>query len=249
MCIRDSASASVLALDNSATCSAGEGAVPLTRLFHGSDEWLDGESGLTNRYTLWRASATGGRAIRDAVAAWKRLLADRGVLPAIGCAETRRMVRGYRLRAAIGFSGIPLARQQRGREEEEAGIAQLLLRYGVAAGEATADRQAASKSLSRMSAACVEHNLEALRFLGWDTHEVSPATILHAGPKLVSRTAFCRAHGYARTTTVCCTAACCIAVLSPGLRVECPEAQYPGIVQPITFSPRGQVCAHGRSKQ
>ena len=72
-------------------CSAGEVAVPLASLFHGSDEWLDGESGLNNRYTLWRASAAGGRAICDAVATWKRLLADRGVLPAIGCAKTRRM--------------------------------------------------------------------------------------------------------------------------------------------------------------
>ena len=109
----------------------------------------------------------------------------------------------------LARAGIPLARQQRGREEEEAGIAQLLLRYGVAADQATADRQAATKSLSIMTAARVEHNLEALHFLGWNTQQVSPATILHAGPNLVSRTAFCRAHGYALlTTAVCCTHLC-----------------------------------------
>ena len=140
------ASASVLALDNSAPCSAGEDAVPLTRLFHGSDEWLDGESGLTNRYTLWRASATGERAISDAVAAWKRLLADRGVLPAIECAETRRNLKASGSEMRQAHAGIPFAAQRRSRKEEEAGIAQLLLRYGVVADEEAANMQAATKS-------------------------------------------------------------------------------------------------------
>ena len=67
-------------VDNGAMCSAGEDVVPLKSLFHGSDEWLDGKSGLKNRYTLWLVSSAGGRAIRDAVATWKRLLADRGGL-------------------------------------------------------------------------------------------------------------------------------------------------------------------------
>ena len=83
----------------------------------------------------------------------------------------------------LACAGIPFARQRWSREEEEAGIAQLLLRYGVAADEATADRQAATKSVSDMAAARVERNLEALRFLGWDTQQVSPATISKAGPQ------------------------------------------------------------------
>ena len=70
-------------------CSAGEDAVPLTGLFHPSDDWLDGKSGLKNRYTLWRASAAGGRALSIAVATWERLLADRGVLFVRGLVRTR----------------------------------------------------------------------------------------------------------------------------------------------------------------
>ena len=108
----------------------------------------------------------------------------------------------------LARAAIPFATQRRGREEEEAGIAQLLLRYGVAEDEATADRQAAIKSLSSMTAASVEHHLEALRFLGWDTQQAAPSAIQEMGSKLVARTAFCRAHGYALlSTAVCCTAA------------------------------------------
>ena len=108
----------------------------------------------------------------------------------------------------LARAGIPLPREKRGREVEEADIAQLLLRYGVAADEAAADRQAATKSLERMTAANVEHHLEALRFLGWDTQQAVPSAIQHMGSKLVARTAFCRAHGYALLgTAVCCTAA------------------------------------------
>ena len=146
----------------------------------------------------------------------------------------------------LARAGIPFARQRRGREEEEAGIAQLLLRYGVAADEATADRQAATKSLSCLSAASVERNLEALRFLGWDTQQVAPASVQHAGPRLIARTAFCRAHGYALlTTAVSCTAACqrCIAALLPGPQVECAKAQYPGICN------LELAALHGRSKR
>ena len=126
------------------------------------------------------------------------------------------------------------------------GIAQLLLRYGVAADEATANRQAATKSLSVMTAALVEHNLEALRFLGWDTQQTAPASVQHAGPKLVSRTAFCRAHGYALlTTAVCCTAASqrCIAALLLGPQVESATAQYPEIFN------LALTALHGRSKR
>ena len=126
----------------------------------------------------------------------------------------------------LARAGLPFATQRRGREEEEADIAQLLLRYGVAADEAAAGRQAASKTLSIMTAARVERNLEVLCFLGWDTQQVSPATILHAGPNLVSRTAFCRAHGYALLiTAVCGTATCCNAVPLLGLQSEAPKAQ------------------------
>ena len=120
----------------------------------------------------------------------------------------------------LGRAGIPFATQRRGREEEEAGIAQLLLRYGVAADQATANRQAASKSLSEMSAARVERNLEALRFLSWDNQQVSLATVRRAGPKLVSRTAFCRAHEYALLTiTVCCVGSGCVVAPLLGLLI------------------------------
>ena len=234
-------------------CSAGEKTVSLTRLFHGSDAWLDGESGLGNRYTLWRASSAGGRAISDAVASWKRLLADRGMLLVKGSSETRQTLQGSRLCSGsemrLTRAAIPLATQRRGREEEEVGIAQLLLRYGVAADKATADRQAATRSLSLMSAARVERNLEALRFLGWDTQQVSPATIRLAGPCLIARTAFCRAHGCALLTlAVCCTVACCSAALLPGLQVDAPkfQPQSPGFLQSPTCNPPS--CVHGRSK-
>ena len=62
-----------------AMCRLDAASIDLRHLFHPGDEWLDGKSGLAHRYTLWRASAAGGRAISDAVAAWKRLLAERGV--------------------------------------------------------------------------------------------------------------------------------------------------------------------------
>ena len=104
----------------------------------------------------------------------------------------------------LARAGIPFPIQRRGREEEEAGIAQLLLRYGVAADETAADRQAATKGVSDMNAARVERNLEALRFLGWDTQQVAVGTIRRAGPNLVARTAFCRAHGCALLTTAVC---------------------------------------------
>ena len=95
----------------------------------------------------------------------------------------------------LARAGIPLAREKREREEEEADIAQLLLRYGVAADEAAAHRQAATKTLERMTAASVEHHLEALRFFGWDTQQAVPSAIPDMGAKLVARTAFCQAHG------------------------------------------------------
>ena len=120
----------------------------------------------------------------------------------------------------LARAGIPFPIQRRGREEEEAGIAQLLLRYGVAADETAADRQAATKGVSDMNAARVERNLEALRFFGWDAQQAAPASVRQAGPRLVSRTAFCRAHGYALlSTAVCCTGACqrCIPAFLLGL--------------------------------
>ena len=126
----------------------------------------------------------------------------------------------------LARAGLPFATQRRGREEEEADIAQLLLRYGGAADEAAAGRQAASKTLSIMTAARVERNLEVLCFLGWDTQQMSPTALTLAGPKLVSRTAFCRAHGYALLSTgVCCKAACYNAAPPLGLQVEASRAQ------------------------
>ena len=86
-------------------CSAGEESVNLTGLFHPSDNWLDGESELKNRYTLWRASSAGGRAISDAVATWKRLLADRGVIFAPGLFRARKIREACRceVRSATGM--------------------------------------------------------------------------------------------------------------------------------------------------
>ena len=93
------------------------------------------------------------------------------------------------------LAGTPEPKTQRGRWQEQEDIAALLISHGVAPDADTAARMAATKTLESMSARTVERNLEALSFFGWGTVGVSAETVYRAGPLLVARTAYCRAHG------------------------------------------------------
>ena len=96
-----------------------------------------------------------------------------------------------RIQLHIVLAGIPESGARQGQKD----IQTLLISHGVAADADTAARMAATKTLQQMRAPRVERNLEALSFLGWGTVGVSADTVLQAGPKLVPRTAYCRAHG------------------------------------------------------
>ena len=105
------------------------------------------------------------------------------------------------------IAGVPEPRQQRERGEEEADIAALLLEHGVTADRDAAEAMAASKSLERGWAATVKCNLEALRFCGWETCGISTKCVRQSSPsKLVTRTAFLRAHGCGASTIHSCLA-------------------------------------------
>ena len=175
-------------------CRPDAAAVPLTSLFHPSDAWLDSQSNMTDRYTLWRASEAGRRAISDAVAAWKHLLAERGA------SSPRNAPQGFSIAQKLimmrlVFAGIPEPATQRKRWQEEEDLAALLTSHGVAPDADAAARMAATKTLQKMTARTVDRDLEALSFLGWSTMGVSAEAIYRAGPHLVTRTAYCRAHG------------------------------------------------------
>ena len=100
-----------------------------------------------------------------------------------------------RIKLCLAVAGIPEPTTQRERWQEQEDVAALLVSHGVAPDADTAARTAATKTLQRMSARTVDRNLQALSFLGWGTVGVSADTVLQAGPKLVPRTAYCRAHG------------------------------------------------------
>ena len=94
----------------------------------------------------------------------------------------------------LALAGIPEPRTQRERWQEQEDVAALLVSHGVAADTDTAARMAATKTLQNVTARTVERNLEALSFFGWGTVSVSAQTVYRAGPRLVARTAYCRAH-------------------------------------------------------
>ena len=100
-----------------------------------------------------------------------------------------------RIKLCLVLAGIPEPSTRRERWREDKDIAALLVSHGVAPDADAAARMAATQTIQDMSAHTVERNLEALSFFGWGTVGVSAQTVYRAGPQLVARTAYCRAHG------------------------------------------------------
>ena len=91
-------------------------------------------------------------------------------------------------------AGVPAPPPLRERNAGAASTPELLLRYRVAADAAAAAHMAANTTLKKVTPHTVARSLERLSFLGWRTEGISAQNIFQAGPKVVPRTAFCRAH-------------------------------------------------------